>query len=379
MIKLAVPSIEEDDLKAVRDTLASGQLVQGKQVAAFESRVAERSGTRHAVAVSNCTAALHLALLALRVNQGDIVLVTAYSWISTANVIELCGARPLFVDIEPDTFNLDPNRLEDKLKSLSSDASKVKRVKAILAADIFGQMADYASIVPMARNHGIPVIEDAACSIGATLSGMPAGAWGAAGCFSFHPRKAVTTGEGGIVATNDDGIARTVRMLRNHGLDPDAAKPDFVIPGYNYRMTEFQAALGQTQMAKLDRILESRKKSAAQYHSLLEGSGFTIPAARRGLESHVYQSYVVLLPRQAAAAKTEIIQNLKQAGVETTIGTWHMPMTTYYKKRYGFQRGDFPIADDVFERALTLPLFESMTADEQEETVRLLRKAVEKI
>jgi dTDP-4-amino-4,6-dideoxygalactose transaminase len=374
MIRLTVPSIEEDDLRAVRQTLISGRLVQGEQVAYFEKKLADIVGVRHAVAVSNCTAALHVSLLALGIGRGDKVAVTAYSWIATANVIELCGAEPVFVDIEPDTFNMDPVRLREVLQLQKAGG----KIKAVLAADIFGQIADFQQIESIADDYGLSVIEDAACSLGASLKGKAAGAWGNAGCFSFHPRKAVTTGEGGVVTTNDASLARTVRALRNHGLDPDAKEPDFIMPGFNYRMTEFQAALGQTQLAKLDRILAVRRQLASRYDRLLEGTPVVKPVPKRGRETHVYQSYVVLLPGKPASERAELIRGLKEAGVETTIGTWHMPMTSHFRNRYGFQRGNFPVSDDVFARAMTLPLFETMTPAEQEEVAGKLRSLLER-
>ena len=376
MIRLAVPSIEEDDLQAVRDALASGYLIQGKRVAAFEKIAAEYVGVKAGVAVSNCTAALHLALLALDVRPGDLVVVSAYSWISTANVIELCGAQPVFVDIEPDSFNISPERLKGTLDRLMSCASTARRVKAVLPVHVFGQIADLPSILETAGRYSVPVVEDAACSLGASLRGRQSGSWGAMGCFSFHPRKAVTTGEGGLVATGDERLAGTLRALRNHGLDPNASSPDFIMPGFNCRMTEFQAALGQTQMAKIDRIIAARRKLADHYNRLFSGTPLKIPAARLGTESHVYQSYVTLLPDSASPARDALIQRLKESGVETAIGTWHMPMTRFFRNRYGYRKGDFPVTDDVFQRSLALPLFEKMTPDQQKEVAEKVLAAV---
>jgi dTDP-4-amino-4,6-dideoxygalactose transaminase len=255
MIRLTIPSIEADDLEAVRAVLESGYLVQGPRVAAMEDQLAAYLGTKHVVAVSSGTAALHLALLALGVGRGDLVVTTTYSWPATANVIELCGARPVFVDIEPDTFNLSPGRLEETLAELAGKPGTAGKVKAILPVHAFGQLADMPRILELAGRYGLPVVEDAACALGATWLGRPAGTWGIMGCFSLHPRKAITTGEGGFISTADADLARRLRTLRNHGLDPQAPAPDFVEPGFNYRMTEFQAALGSTQLAKLDRIL----------------------------------------------------------------------------------------------------------------------------
>ncbi len=364
MIRLAVPSIEEDDLLAVREALASGHLVQGPRVAAFEREVAKLIGVPHAVAVSNCTCALHLALLALDVKPGDVCVVTAYSWISTANVIELCGARPVFVDVDPETFNIDVGHLEKTLEALMSSAESARRVKAVLPVHTFGQMADMRGVSDVCERWDIPIVEDAACALGAALHGRQAGRWSTMACFSFHPRKAITTGEGGMVTTNDHTLARRIRALRNHGQDPDASPPDFVMPGYNYRLTEFQAALGLTQMAKLERVIGARRRAAAVYDGLLAGTALQPPRTLAGAD-HVYQSYVALLPARAAGRRREIIAGAKAADVETQLGTIHMPVTTFFRGRYGHRAGDFPVTDAVAATALALPLYESITPEEQ--------------
>jgi dTDP-4-amino-4,6-dideoxygalactose transaminase len=375
MIRLTIPSIEEDDLQAVREVLESGYLVQGPRVAAFEQAVAEYVGTQYAVAVSSCTAALHLALLALDVQAGDLVVVTAYSWPATANVIELCGAQPVFVDIQPDTFNLDPNCLEVTLQRLTANTETARRVKAILPVHTFGQMADMPAIVELAGRFDLPVIEDAACALGATLHGRKAGTWGVMGCFSFHPRKAITTGEGGIITTNDAYLVRRLQTLRNHGQDPDASSTDFVLPGFNYRMTEFQAALGLTQMAKLDDIIAARRRLAARYDEMLVETRIQSPLIDEG--SHpVYQSYVVLLPEQASDGCQVLVKYLREKDVEITIGTYHIPMVTYFRSRYGYRPGDFTVTDSVFARSVTLPLHTKMMTCEQQAAVATLLAAL---
>lgn len=375
MIRLAIPSIDEDDLQAVREVLASGYLVQGKKVAAFEQIVSNYVGTKYAVAVSNCTTALHVSLLALDIRPGDLVLVTAYSWLSTANVIELCGAQPIFVDVSPDSFNMDPDCLKKTLERLMAATDTGRRVKAILPVHTFGQMADMLAILELAELYNIPVIEDAACALGATLHGRQAGACGVMGCFSFHPRKAITTGEGGIVTTNNSALVCRLRALRNHGLDPDASSPDFIMPGLNYRMTEFQAALGITQMAKLDRIIVARRGLASFYDELLEGTSLQSPVISED-SNPVYQSYVVLLPEHLASKRQTIIEQLKENGIETTIGTYNMPMTNYFRSRYGYRTGDFSVADRVFARSLTLPLHEDLSKQEQKKIVSNLRDII---
>ena len=373
MIRLTIPSIDEEDLKAVSEVLASGYLVQGERVAAFEKAVADYVGTKYAVALSSCTAALHLALLAIDVRSGDSVLVTAYSWPATANVIELCGARPVFVDIRPDTFNIDPACLDKELKSLMAVDKTARRVKAVLPVHTFGQMADMPEILDLAQRYNLPVIEDAACALGATFNGRHAGTWGKMGCFSFHPRKAITTGEGGIVTTDDPELARRVRVLRNHGQDLEASPPGFIMPGFNYRMTEFQAALGLTQMAKLDRIISARRQMAGVYNGLLEGTPLKSPKVFEGREP-VYQSYVVILPEFSASHRQALIGKLKDKGIETTIGTYNIPMTNFYSSHYGYREGDFPVTDQTFARSLSLPIYEDITYQEQQYIVEILLK-----
>ena len=377
MIRLTIPSIEEDDLLAVREVLSSGYLVQGERVAAFEEALSKYVGTKYAVAVSNGTAALHLALLAMDVRPGDLVIVTSYSWLSTANVIELCGAQPIFVDIRPDTFNMDPERLSTILKRLMTVRDTACRVKAILPVHTFGQMADMPAILKLAEKYNVPVIEDAACAMGAMLRDKKAGTWGVMGCFSFHPRKAITTGEGGIITTNNADLAKRLKALRNHGQDPNASNPTFIMPGFNYRMTEFQAAMGITQLAKIDRIIATRRRLAVDYDKLLQGKSLQPPSVAQA--SHpVYQSYVVLLKEEAAAFRAQIIAYLKELGIETAIGTYHMPMITHFRTRYGYREGDFPITDQVFARSLTLPLYEKLLKKEQKQVVLSLQEALHK-
>jgi dTDP-4-amino-4,6-dideoxygalactose transaminase len=271
---------------------------------------------------------------------------------------------------------MDAEQLAETLKRLMSTAETARRVKAILPVHTFGQMADMTAIVKVAKQYDIPVIEDAACALGAKWEDEQAGSKGVMGCFSFHPRKAITTGEGGAITTNEDQFARKLRALRNHGLDPDASSPEFIMPGYNYRITEFQAAFGSSQMKKLDRIITARRRLAYHYDGLLENDPVLVPAVP-SQSFHVYQSYVTLLTEKAAPRRAEIIGQLKEMGVETNIGTWHIPLTTYFRARYGYRAGDFPVSENVFARALTLPLYETLAAQEQELVVASIRKVVQ--
>jgi perosamine synthetase len=367
MIRLTVPSLSDEDFQAVRDVLATGYLVQGPQVAALEEELAAYLGVAHAVAVSNCTAALHLSLLALGVGAGDRVAVAAYSWPATANVVVLCGAEPVFVDVDPTTYNISPSDLERVLAG--------PRVKAILPVHAFGNMADMPRIQALAEKYRVPIVEDAACALGAEMHGRKAGAWGVLGCFSFHPRKAITTGEGGLVVTQDASLAKMVRILRNHGLDPDAPAPDFIAAGYNLRLTEFQGALGRSQFRKLERIIAAREAGAAYYDELLRPTPLQPPVPQRG-SRHIYQSYAPLLPREMAPHRAALIRRVKEEGIEATIGTYAIPLTTYYRQHGGYTAEQFPATADVAARALSLPLYEGLTRLQQQEVVDKLCRAV---
>lgn len=355
MIPLARPVIEDDDRRAVIEALDSGMLVQGARVAAFEALLADVIGVSHVVAVSSGTAALHLTLLALGTGPGHRVAVPAYSWPATANVVEAVGATPVFVDIDTRTYAMSQEALD---AAGSCDI--------VLPVHPFGQMALVSTQAT--------IVEDAACALAARRDGRAAGTLGRAGCFSFHPRKAITTCEGGAVSTDDPQLADRLRTWRNHGIAAGSSPTDFVLPGLNYRLTDVQAALGATQLSKVQRILSSRRGQAATYDALLDGTGIQAPFVPPGSEP-VYQSYVVLLPR--GVAPQAVIAATRAAGVETQIGTWHIPLTRYYREKYGFAAGDFPGTDEVFARALSLPLGLGLDEGDPKTVVDALLKAVQ--
>jgi perosamine synthetase len=365
MIRLAKPSIDAEDIAAVTATLRTGHLVQGHEVAAFEAELGGYLGGGNLVAVNSCTSALHLALLALDVREGDEVIVPAFSWPATANVVVRCGAQPVFVDIEETSFAMDVSALRNALERSS-------QVKAVLPVHPFGEMADIEAIAGLCAERALPLIEDAACALGSSLENRRAGRWGLMGCYSFHPRKAITTGEGGAVVTDDTGLARRLRMFRNHGIDPAVASPDFVLAGLNQRMTELQAALGRSQLRKLDSLIASRRQRASRYDELLAGSNLRTPCVRTS-SSHVFQSYVVLVPPHRAPDRDSIIMGLRERGVEASIGTHHIPLLRFYRERYGYHPGDFPATDSVASRAIALPLHSSLTVEEQVTVVDALR------
>jgi perosamine synthetase len=365
-IKLAVPSIDDADCQAVVDVLRSGYLVQGPRVADFEAALAGLIGSTEVVAVSNCTAALHLSLLALGIGAHSRVAVATYSWPATVNAIRLVGAEPVFVDIDSRSYGMDAAELQRVLEA--------GRIDAILPVHTFGGMCDIESLVRLASDAGVPLIEDAACALGASTNGVAAGAWGQLGCFSFHPRKAITTGEGGAISTSDAGLARRLKTLRNHGQDPllPIGHSAFVEPGYNLRLTEMQAALGLSQLAKFERILADRRRGAAVYDELLADTHVKAPEFL-GESTHVYQSYVVLVPD--AATRDATISRMREADIEVTIGTYHQPLIAHVEQS-GYRIGDFPVTDAVASRAVSLPLFEGITGEQQDRVISTLLKSL---
>ena len=356
-IPITQPVIDDAAVEAVAAVLRSGMLVQGEQVLEFERAIASSAGTEFAVALSNCTVALEVALRAVGVEPGDTVIVTPYSWVATVNAIEIVGAKPMFVDIDPHTFNLNAVSLEQVLSST--------KVAAVLPVHTFGNLAGIDAIAKVTRGAGVALVEDAACAIGAKSEIGAAGGIGMAGCFSFHPRKIVTTGEGGAVTTNDPRIADYVRTYRNHGQRAGA----FAGVGSNFRMTDFQAAMGRVQMSKLDWMVSVRSRLADRYDEMLSPIG--CEPQRRSVGS-VVQSYVTLVP--AGYTGAQVVEQLRKRDIEATVGTIAIPFTPFHSKRYGLAEADLPVVADVNRRAVTLPLFPGMTAEQQDTVVSALHK-----
>lgn len=365
MIRVARPQLGEAEVRAVTEVLASGLLVQGPTVERFEARLAALAGTPHAVAVSSGTAALHLALLAAGVGPGDDVVTSAFTFPATVNAIELVGARPVLVDIDPATFNLDVAGLE---------AALTPRVRAIVPVHEFGLMADMEAIRRVAARHGIAVVEDAACALGASqwIEGqrVPAGAAGDLACFSFHPRKSVTTGEGGAVSTRDGARARRLRRLRNHGLEPGPDGLDVVEPGFNYRMSEVQAALGLAQIERLGWALDERRRLAARYDEALAGVEWLQRPQEPKERVHAWQSYVVLLAPDIDRAR--LVARLGERGVEAVRGAYAVHRLRFYRERYRYEPERFPAASAAHDRTLALPLWPGMGTDAVDRVVGAL-------
>jgi len=350
LIRLGWPDVGPEEAEAVREVLESGQLTMGPKVAEFEAGVARACETRYAVAVSSGTAALHLALLALEIGEGDEVIVPAYTFPATANVVVLAGARPMLVDVDPRTMNLDPAQVADAL---------TPRTRAVLAVHLFGRPLAWDELEAAVPPH-VPLVEDAAGALGARRRGVPCGGLGELGCLSFHPRKVVTTGEGGAVVTDHDDLAARVCELRHHGI---ASGGGFEIeaPGFNYRLSDIQCAVGIPQLRRLPELLAARRAVADAYGERLAGLVET-PQADEG-DEHGWQAYVVRLDR-----RDEALAALREAGIEAQIGTYALQRLAAYR-----DEGDFPGADDCFERALALPLHSRLQESDLDRVTAVLR------
>ena len=338
-IRLACPDVGDAELAAVAEVLASGQLTTGPRVEAFERAVAAAVGTVDAVAVSSGTAALHLALLALGVSEGDEVVVPAYTFPATGNAVALCGARPVLVDVDPGTFLLRPELVAEAM---------TPRTRAVIPVHLFGRPVDWEAL-QTAVTQEVVLLEDAAGALGARYRGTPCGALGIAGCLSFHPRKIVTTGEGGAVTTDDPAAAAAVRRLRRHGFADDGELPQ---PGFNYRLADVLCALGIPQLERLEQLLSARERVAGWYEERL-GHIVATPCAGEG-DRHGWQAYVVSVDRRDVA-----IAALRAAGIEAQIGTYALHSLAAYR-----DQGPFPGAEAAFQRGLALPFAASLTEGE---------------
>lgn len=374
-IQIAAPSLGEEEWQALREPIETGWLTQGPKVAAFEKAFAGRHGVKHASAVTSATTGLHLALAALEIGPGDEVIVPAFTWVATANVVLYCGATPVFADVDRATFNIDPKDVARRIMA---------RTKAIIPVHLFGLCADIDAIRAELRP-GIALVEDAACAAGAALRGRSAGALGDIGVFSFHPRKSITTGEGGMVTTNDDRLAERVRMLRNHGAAvPEEERhhgprpyllPDFDLLGFNYRMTDLQGAVGLVQLSKLDRFIEERAQMAARYRRDLADLGWLRLPQESVDGRHAWQTFVTYVdPQKAPAPRNAIMEKLHERGIATRPGTHAVHMLGYYRKRYGLQPDDFPGARDCDRDSMAIPLHNRMTEDDQMYIVEALHR-----
>ena len=384
-VPITKPFFGAEELRAVQRPLESGWVVQGPFVEEFEAMFSAFTAAGHSIATSSCTTAMHVAVAALGLKPGDEVVVPAFTWISTANVVEYMGATPVFCDIELSTFNIDADMMESAVTN---------RATGIIPVHLFGLCADMDPVAAIARRHGIWVVEDAACAFGAWYRGRHAGTLGDIGCFSFHPRKSITTGEGGMLTTSRDDVDAAARSLRDHGasrsdLDRHIGTQGFLLSqydrlGYNYRMTDIQAALGCAQMKRAEWVLAMRSRLAARYDELLADLDWLQrPVAQDGY-IHGWQAYVCLFRPESPtlanvdrlhALRNGLMARLDQKGIATRQGT-HAPVVQgYYVEKYGLRPEQFPNAYIADRLSLALPLYAQMTEEEQDRVVGELSRA----
>lgn len=373
-IAISLPATGEEEWQATREPLMSGWLTQGPKVAAFERDFAAMHQLPHALATTSCTTALHLILAAMNIGPGDEVIVPAFTWVATANVVLYCGATPVFADVSRSSYNLDPADLARRITS---------RTRAILPVHLFGLCADMDALSEVAGE--IPLIEDAACAAGARYKGRFAGGLGLAAAFSFHPRKSVTTGEGGMVTTRDSELAATMDMLRNHGASLSEEQrhhgprpyllPEFNLLGFNYRMTDLQGAVGIVQLAKLEGFLSERAQWADWYCQQLSDIPWLRLPEVPAESTHAWQAFVCYVDEERSPRpRNELMELLQQRGISTRPGTHAVHQLGLYRQRFGLNPDDYPAARDCDRYSLAIPLHNRMTPDDYAYVVKCLKE-----
>ena len=382
-IPIAKTTLLDKEINAVLDPLKSGWLVQGPKVKEFEEKWSTFTSANYSTAVTSCTSALHLSLVALGFGPGDEAIVPAFTWISTANVVEHLGGKVVFCDIDLETFNVDVSEIESKITA---------KTKAILPVHLFGLSADIEPILDLARRYNLWVVEDAACGFGAKYKGQHVGVFGNAGCFSFHPRKSITTGEGGMITTNDHLLTEKIKKLRDHGAAitdlqrHHGARPyllaDHPVAGYNQRMTDLQGALGSAQMDRANDIVLERQELAKKYDEAFADLDWLRTPFKHSDYDHGYQSYPCLfMPKKVNPRaikkinekRNEWMDDLQKSGISTRPATHAVHMLSFYKEKYDLMPEDFPNAYAADQCSISLPLFHGMEPEDQRRVIEVIK------
>ncbi|MBN1645262.1 DegT/DnrJ/EryC1/StrS family aminotransferase [Candidatus Woesearchaeota archaeon] len=369
-IPLSKPFFDKEETEEIKKVLETGWVAgQGPKNKELEEEFAKYIGVKHAICISNCTAALHLALLALGIGRGDEVIVPDFTFPATAHAVLYVNAKPVFIDIDPTTFNINTKLIEKKI---------TKNTKAIIPVHMFGLCADMDSIIKIAKKHSLFVIEDAACAVGNKYKRRFAGSMGDVGCFSFHARKNITSGEGGIITTNNQEIADTIRSLSCFGMtsafsrEKDFHIPTFTKLGYNYKLSDIAAAITLIQLKRSEKFIEKRRQLAEYYNEKLKDIKQVQCPVAEEYNRHVYQAYTILLDKNIN--RNDLITRLKEKGIQTQIGTYALHMQPVYSNVAECNEQDFPVTKIVFEQSLALPMYNELTFEEIDYIVSELKE-----
>ena len=373
-ISLSSPDIIEKDIESVVRVMKTRFLSIGPKIVEFEKRMGSFAGTKYAVAVNSGTSALHLIIRGMDIGEGDKVITTPFSFISSSNCILFEGAKPLFVDINKETLNLDADKVEAKLESLSKE--ELDKVKAMIVVDAFGQPADWDRFEEIAQKYNLKLIEDSAEALGAEYRERKCGSFGEAGVFAFYPNKQITTGEGGILVTDNEELARVARSMRSQGRGESGEWLDHERLGYNYRMDELSAALGCSQLERIEEILEKRAKVARMYgEKLAEVEEVQIPYIAPYVSRMSWFVYVIRLER--GIDRDRVIKYLNDEGVQCKPYFTPIHLQPFYRKMFGYKEGDFPITEDVTGRTIALPFFNNLKEEQIDYVVEKLKEGIE--
>ena len=367
-IPFAKPFFSQEDIEEItsylKEILDSGWLTNYKFVQEFEEKIAKYVGAKHAIATNSCTAALHSIMLALGIGRGDEVIVPANSFVATANIVLYTDAKPVFADADSETFNISPESVRNKIN---------RKTKGVIVVHVGGNPVEMDEFSEIAEENDLFLIEDAAHALGSLCKGKHCGTLGDAGAFSFYPTKILTTGEGGMVTTNDDELAEKIKAIRNHGRYGIGAEP-VVAKGYNYRMTEISAAMGLVQTRKLEAFISYRNKVAELYNKLFEKISWIVLQKVEKKNRSTYYAYITMIKNSAPLPRDRLAEELRREGVGTSIIYHPIHLQPFYEKKFGYKKGRLPVSEAIGERSLSFPMYNNIPLETVEEVVNTVKK-----